>query len=176
VHEDSQGIDMRDRTDRPATEASNDCPVATADPAAQFFTFLGTPLLASGRFGSVLADGGQLEVRCKIYAEGGENATHTHLKQDHLFFVLGGQATFTIGRDAGQEIIARPFEGLLVPRGAYYRLLNSGDENLVMLRVSTGPDDPDARMGPDDAPLPGHSPKNKHEPPVFSPGRTFLPS
>ena len=154
----------------------NGHPAATADPAAQFFTFLGTQLLASGRYGSVLADGGELEVRCKIYAEGGENATHTHLKQDHLFFVLAGEATFTIGRDAGQEIVARPFEGLLVPRGAYYRLLNSGPENLVMLRVSTGPDDPDARMGPDDAPLPGHSRENKHEPPIFRPGLLFGPS
>lgn len=58
-------------------------------PRAEVFT-LKTPLLSKGRTNKVLAATDLLKLRVKVYAEGGENALHTHKDEDHAFVVLGG--------------------------------------------------------------------------------------
>src|SRR5262249_952758 len=70
----------------------------------------------------------------KVYAEGGENGLHAHDHEEHAFFVLAGRATFTA--EDGSETELLPFEGMVVPKHAYYCFTSSGDENLVMLRVA----------------------------------------
>jgi len=62
-------------------------------PKAQMFS-MKLPVLAKGRSDQVLARTNMLQVRGKVYAQGGENTLHSHLRQDHGFFVIGGQATF----------------------------------------------------------------------------------
>ena len=74
--------------------------LSLTDPKAQVFTLEGTPLLSAGRTDTVVARSDDMTARVKVYAEGGENATHTHLNEDHLFFVLQGEATFFLGRNA----------------------------------------------------------------------------
>lgn len=133
-----------------------------ADPTASQISLKGTPKLSAGRFDTVLARCDGFGARVKVYAEGGENATHTHMKEDHLFFVLSGEATFHLGR-AGEEVsVVGPNEGVFLPRGSFYRFLSSGSDNLVMLRVGSWSADDRERMGPNGLPLPGHSKENNH--------------
>ncbi|MDP9428052.1 MAG: cupin domain-containing protein [Actinomycetota bacterium] len=132
------------------------------------------PLLTSGRTNQVLARTDTVEVRAKVYAEGGENALHTHLDEDHTFFVLDGEATF-YGPD-DQTLVVGRYEGLMIPAGAYYRFQSTGDTNLVLLRFGADVEAPEGavapRVGPDGLPLEGKDPRNKQQPPVFS-GATF---
>jgi mannose-6-phosphate isomerase-like protein (cupin superfamily) len=133
------------------------------------------PLLTSGRTNQVLARTDTVEVRAKVYAQGGENALHTHLDEDHTFFVLDGEATF-YGPEEQSTVVGK-LEGLMIPAGAYYRFQSTGDTNLVLLRFGAGlPVSEDVaqapRVGPDGLPLEGKDPRNKQMPPEFS-GATF---
>lgn len=148
-----------------------DTTVISTDPIGQKFTLKDVPVLSAGRYDSVLARTNSFAARAKVYAEGGENATHTHLKEDHLFLVLAGQATFDVGRDAKEVIVA--YEGVFLPRGAYYRFLSSGTENLVMFRVGYFDAADRMRVGPDGTPLPSHSSNNKHVDGVAVEGKHF---
>jgi mannose-6-phosphate isomerase-like protein (cupin superfamily) len=109
----------------------------------QKFTMRGTQLLSSGRTTECLVRSGGLGLHAKVYAEGGENSLHAHDGEDHAFFVLAGTATFTA--EDGAEIALNAFEGIVVPKGVYYKFQSSGEENLVLLRMSSASDNPDAR-------------------------------
>ena len=132
------------------------------------------PLLTSGRTNQVLARTDTVEVRAKVYASGGENALHTHLDEDHTFFVLDGEATF-YGPDEETVVVGR-YEGIMLPAGAFYRFQSTGDTNLVLLRIGADGAPPEGttepRGGIDGLPLPGKDPRNKQQPPEFS-GATF---
>ena len=143
------------------------------DPAARKFSVKDAPVLSAGRFDEVLARTGGFAARVKVYAEGGENATHTHRKEDHLFLVLAGQATFEVGRDGDETIVADPYEGVFLPRGAFYRFLSSGSENLVMFRVGGFDAEDRERVAPDGSALQGHSSGNNHVDGVVVGGRRF---
>ncbi|HVB05551.1 MAG TPA: hypothetical protein VNF07_04790 [Acidimicrobiales bacterium] len=145
----------------------------TTDPEAATFTLAGTPVLSAGRYDEVLAAANGFGARVKVYFEGGENATHTHLAEEHLFFVLAGQATFHLGREGEEERVVDVHEGVLIPHGAYYRFQSSGEENLVMLRVGASSGDDRGRVGADGKPLPGHSAANNHVEGVPFPGAFF---
>jgi len=132
------------------------------DPIAQKFTLKEAPVLSAGRFDAVLARTEGFAARVKVYAEGGENATHTHLKEDHLFLVLAGQAVFEVGRDGGETIVANPYEGVFLPRGAFYKFLSSGEENLLMFRVGGFEAEDRMRVAPDGSALLGDSARNNH--------------
>ena len=132
------------------------------------------PLLTSGRTNQVLASTATTEVRAKVYAEGGENGLHSHLDEDHTFFVLDGQATF-YGPDEQTTVVGR-YEGILIPAGAFYRFQSTGETNLVLLRFGADVPAPEGttapRIGIDGSALEGKDPRNKQVPPEFS-GRTF---
>ncbi len=132
------------------------------------------PLLTSGRTNQVLARTDTVEVRAKVYAEGGENGLHTHTDEDHTFFILDGEATFYDPED--RPTVVGRYEGLMIPAGAYYRFQSTGDTNLVLLRFGADLPTPEGtvapRLGIDGQPLEGKDPRNKQVPPVFS-GKTF---
>ena len=131
------------------------------------------PLLTSGRTNQVLARTDTVEVRAKVYAEGGENGLHTHTDEDHTFFILDGEATF-YDPDDRPTVVGR-YEGLMIPAGAYYRFQSTGDTNLVLLRFGADlpvPEGTTPRLGIDGLPLEGKDPRNKQVQPVFS-GATF---
>ena len=149
--------------------------MTTAQEKVQVSTYsMKVPLLTGGRTNQVLARTDTVEVRAKVYASGGENALHTHLDEDHTFFVLDGEATF-YGPDEQTVVVGR-LEGILIPAGAYYRFQSTGSTNLVLLRVGADVPPPegttDPRVGTDGLPLPGKDPRNKQQPPEFS-GATF---
>jgi mannose-6-phosphate isomerase-like protein (cupin superfamily) len=144
-----------------------------AEPEAVVFDLAGTPLLSSGRTDEVVAASDNLVARVKVYASGGENATHAHLEDEHVFLILAGRALFHLGRDGERQVEVGPNGGVLLPAGAFYRFSSVGQDNLVLLRVGKGRRGSDDRVGPDDRPLPGHSSQNKHQAGVPVPGVTF---
>jgi mannose-6-phosphate isomerase-like protein (cupin superfamily) len=97
------------------------------------FSVKGTPLLSSGSTMNLVARAPSLWMHIKVYADGGENTLHAHPKEDHIFFVLQGEATF-LDRD-GEETVVAANEGVTVPRNTLYSFRASGNENLVLLRV-----------------------------------------
>ena len=132
-------------------------------PKAQVFDLKKLQLLAQGRTNEVMARTDVVTVTGKVYAEGGENALHTHTNQDHGFLVLSGQATF---HDENEETkVVGPFEGILLPAGAYYWFQSTGKGNLVMMRFAGKLDGAqqggDDRVDPDGNPFPGDDPANK---------------
>jgi mannose-6-phosphate isomerase-like protein (cupin superfamily) len=107
-----------------------------AEPKAQPFS-LRTQQISTGKFDGLMARGDLLEVRLKIYAEGGENTLHAHYDHDHSFIVLDGEATF-YDEDANPTVVGR-YEGIFLPRGTKYRFCcSSGSTPVVLLRVGGG--------------------------------------
>jgi mannose-6-phosphate isomerase-like protein (cupin superfamily) len=111
-----------------------------ADPAmaempagAMKFSMRGVPLLAQGASYDGVAATDNLWLSIKVYASGGENALHAHLKEDHAFVVLQGRATFYF--EDGGSCEALSFEGVMLPKGAFYRFEAGEEENLVLLRI-----------------------------------------
>src|SRR5688572_20729427 len=87
---------------------------------------LKTPMVADGQIHNVVGMSDLLSVTLKIYASGGENFVHTHRKEDHAFVLLEGEATFY--DPDGQATVLKKHQGILMPRGAFYRFHNTGDE------------------------------------------------
>jgi len=138
-------------------------------PKAQIFS-LKTPLLSAGQTNTPVAGTDLLKVRVKVYAEGGENELHAHFDEDHSFVVLQGQATFH--DDAGNTNEVNKYEGILLPKGAYYYFQSTGNENLVLLRVGAGRKSGDEfRLGNEGRPLTAE--ENKRIPGVPIPGEFF---
>ena len=97
---------------------------------------LESPYLSAGRINIPLAETEDLWLSLKTNAEGGENAIHTHVKEDHAFVVLEGQVTFF--DEQGNETVLEKYQGIMLPKGSYYRYLNTGGENLFLLRMGAG--------------------------------------
>lgn len=140
-----------------------------AGPKAQVFS-MKTPLLSEGRSNQEIAATDLLKLRMKVYAEGGENGLHRHLDEDHAFVVLQGQATFHDETDSSS--VVNKYEGIMIPRGAYYFFTSTGDENLVLLRVGAGrKPEGGYRLGPNGRPLTAE--ENGHVAGVPIPGKFF---
>lgn len=150
-------------------------PVAKeAKPATTFK--LEAQLLDQGRTMDLLARTDVLAAHIKVYAEGGENTIHTHTQEDHLFVILGGEATFHLGREDRVQVLGK-HEGVIIPSGSYYWFVSSGDENLILLRVGAKPkgwSDFDDRVDVTGKPFPGDLPENK-ELPVIKRAGAFFP-
>ena len=73
--------------------------------------------------------------------------------------------------EKGGEIKVEKNQGVMIPKGAYYRYLNTGSENLVVLRVGSGvkgqkQGGEEMRVRPDGKPLVASSEENKTVPPI----------
>jgi len=147
-------------------------------PKAQLFS-LKTPYMKQGRVTQTVAKTETMWIATKINAEGGENEIHTHLNQDHAFIVLEGE--MSVFDEKGSEMKLMPYQGVMLPKGAYYRYLNTGPGNLVVLRIGAyTPDRPAKgtamRIMPDGKPIEGGSVENKSLPPIEMPGKFFAES
>ena len=137
-------------------------------PKSQKFS-LKTPYMKQGRITQLVAETENLWIHTKINYEGGENEVHTHLNEDHSFIVLEGQ--MSVFDEKGNEMKLEKYQGVMIPKGAYYRYLNTGKENLVVIRVGArSKEKPQAgaatRVRPDGKPLPALSEENKTVPPI----------
>lgn len=144
-----------------------------ATPVASVFS-IEASYLSAGRINVPLAETGDMWLSLKVNAEGGENAIHTHTKEDHAFIVFEGEVTFF--DEKGNETVLGPYQGIVLPKGAFYRYLNTGGTNLFMLRVGTGArrgSDCETRLGPGGQPIPGDAAENHHIEGVPIPGKFF---
>lgn len=144
------------------------------------YTFsLKTPYMKQGRVTQLVAETANMWIHTKINAEGGENEIHAHLDEDHSFIVLEGE--MSVFDEKGNEMKVKQYQGVMIPKGAYYRYLNTGPGNLVVIRVGAaskgqaqGGDE--MRVRPDGRPLPAGSVENKTLPPIEMPGKYFAES
>jgi mannose-6-phosphate isomerase-like protein (cupin superfamily) len=137
-------------------------------PQSKLFS-LRTPYMKQGRITQLVAETENMWIHTKINYEGGENEIHTHLDEDHSFIVLEGQ--MSVFDEKGNELKVGKYQGVMIPRGAYYRYLNTGPENLVVIRVGAGikgkkQGGEDMRVRPDGKPLVASSEENKTVPPI----------
>jgi len=102
---------------------------------ASKFTVRDAPLLAEGQTMTLLAQASQMKIHLKVHAPGwnGELVQHKHPFEDHMFFVLAGEATFK--DEHGELTKVGALEGIMLPKGVTYSFENSGTENLVILRA-----------------------------------------
>ena len=84
--------------------------------------------MKQGRITQLVAETENMWIHTKINYEGGENEIHCHLDEDHSFIVLEGQ--MSVFDEKGSEIKVEKHQGVMIPKGAYYRYLNTGTENL----------------------------------------------
>ena len=121
-----------------------------------------TQLLSQGRSDYTLARTKAMSIRIKCYAQGGENALHTHPGQDHTFIVMAGKAKF-YGVDGEVTELTRN-QGILIPEGFYHYFSSCGDEPLVMLRISAEKRKvPARRIGIDGKPFKGRTQENNYQ-------------
>jgi mannose-6-phosphate isomerase-like protein (cupin superfamily) len=142
-------------------------------PKSTTFT-IGGPYLSKGRINIELANTDLLTLSLKVNAEGGENAIHTHMNEDHSFIVLEGEVTFFDENET--PTVVGQYGGIMIPKGAFYRYLNTGDRNLFLLRVGalrSGAPVGDSRQRTDGAPLDSQSAENHHVAGIEIPGKVF---
>ena len=141
-------------------------------PQTSTFSIKG-PYLSAGRVNIDLAKTDLLWLSLKVNAEGGENAVHKHTNEDHAFVVLEGEVTFF--NENGEGKILGQYEGIMIPKGAYYRYLNTGNRNLFLLRVGAQMDrvTGESRLTPDGKPILGDAAENHHVDGVPIDGKFF---
>lgn len=114
--------------------------ILAKSPPPQFFK-LRAELLQQGRSNQVVAETDNMWVNLKVYAGGGENGLHNHTDEDHFHLVLQGSARFYGPR--GEEKEVRQYEGVMLPKGCFYRFMATSEEPLILLRVGcVAPGDP----------------------------------
>jgi len=155
-----------------ARKATNEKPRA--------YTFsLKTPYMKQGRVTQLVAETENMWIHTKINAEGGENEIHAHRDEDHSFIVLEGE--MSVFDEKGREMKVEKYQGVMIPKGAYYRYLNTGSGNLVVLRIGAGAKGQAQggeamRVRPDGRPLLAGSVENKTLPPIEDAGKFFAES
>ena len=137
-------------------------------PKTKLFS-LKTPYMKQGRVTQLVAETTNLWIHTKINAEGGENEIHQHLDEDHAFIVLEGQ--MSVFDEKGGEIEVKQHQGVMIPKGAYYRYHNTGAGNLVVIRVGAGVKGQQQggqamRLGANGKPLPSGTVENRNKPPI----------
>jgi len=95
---------------------------------------LKTPMLKQGTSHINLAGTDLMGIALKVYAEGGENALHTHPGEDHAFIILDGEMTL-YDKDEKTTVLKRG-EGIMIPSGWYYWFKSSGGKPLTFLKLS----------------------------------------
>ena len=140
---------------------------------------LKAPYMQQGRVTQLAAKTENMWIHTKVNAEGGENEIHCHLDEDHSFIVLEGE--MSIFDEHGNEMQIKQHQGVMIPKGAFYRYLNTGKGNLVTLRIGCGPSGKaiggrEMRLGTDGKPLLAGSKENKSLPPIRIPGKFFAES
>jgi mannose-6-phosphate isomerase-like protein (cupin superfamily) len=145
-------------------------------PKTQLFS-LKTPYMEQGRVTQLVAETPNLWIHTKVNAEGGENEIHKHITEDHAFIVLEGQ--MSVFDEKGGEIEVKQYQGVMIPKGAYYRYHNTGEGNLVVIRVGAGQRGQEqqagqeTRLGADGKPLTSGTPENRNKPPIEKIGSFF---
>lgn len=138
------------------------------------FFHLRARLPRQGRTDTPMAATDRMWVVLKTYAADGENELHAHPNEDHVFLVLQGEAEFH--GPEGERRRAGKHDGVLIPRGTFYRFHALGDEPLVMARIGAVVDpaeDALARIDSAGRSMDGYSATNKQVAVVLDETRWF---
>jgi mannose-6-phosphate isomerase-like protein (cupin superfamily) len=129
----------------------------TKSPPPTFFK-LRAQMLKQGRSNQIVAATEHLKLGLKVYAGGGENGLHNHSDEDHIHLILQGSAVFYGPR--GEERHCGQYEGILLPRGSFYRFQATGKEPLILLRMAAKVPGNHERLNIYGDPLPNSSKAN----------------
>lgn len=125
---------------------------------------LKTQLVRKGHTRELLSETDHTTFRIHCYAPGGgENALHAHMKEDHIFVVMQGTATFS-GPDGEIATLAKN-SAVVLPKGCYYQFSNSGTDSLVLIRFGGYADKTDYRIDPNGKQIPGRTAEEGFAPP-----------
>lgn len=148
-----------------------------ATPEKPVFFHLKAQMLEKGRTNTPVCKTDNMWTVLKVYASGGENGLHTHTKEDHMFVVMQGSARFYYGKDETTHDVGT-HEGVMLPKGCYYRFHATSEEPLVLLRVGAHTEEAKDEALPDrlnvhGKPMPGHHPDNKQVEVIYKNGAYF---
>ena len=99
---------------------------------------LRTQLASKGHTKHLLAKTDMMTMHIHCYApKGGENDLHAHVKEDHIFVCLQGEAVF---RGTGGLLPPlKKHHAIFIPRGCYYAFSNESQEPCILLRFGASP-------------------------------------
>lgn len=80
------------------------------------------------------ADHNDVSIKMEEICPGGSSDAHFHSRSLQFFFILEGEATVKL---EGARFELKKHEGIEVPLNQKHRIINSGDENLVFLLISS---------------------------------------
>ena len=142
--------------------------VLAASPPPKFFK-LRSRKLKQGRTNYHPVETENMWLNMKVYAGGGENGLHNHTDEDHFHLILQGTACFYGPR--GEEKHMGPWEGVMLPKGSFYRFMAPSKENLVLLRVGARvPGAEDGRFNLYGDPIPADTKENGKVPVILDEG------
>jgi oxalate decarboxylase/phosphoglucose isomerase-like protein (cupin superfamily) len=120
---------------------------------------LRTQLVSKGHTKKLLAQTDMMTLHIHCYApKGGENGLHTHVKEDHVFLCLQGEAQFS-GLN-GPLAPLKKHQAVFIPRGCFYSFSNETDEPCILARFGASPDGYSSeRIDPQGKPIAGRSKK-----------------
>jgi mannose-6-phosphate isomerase-like protein (cupin superfamily) len=153
-----------------ANEAAAAGPVSQRDPE---IIALRTQLASRGHTKHLLAKTDMMTMHIHCYApKGGENGLHAHMKEDHVFVCLQGEAVF---RGINGELPAlKKHQAIFIPRGCYYSFSNETEDPCILLRFGASPDGyGSARLDPQGKPIAGRAHKEGAVAPVLIEGAFF---
>lgn len=119
-----------------AVEAASARADANIDPE---IIALRTQLASKGHTKHLLAKTDMMTMHIHCYApKGGENDLHAHVKEDHIFVCLQGEAVFRGKR--GQLPALKKHQAIFIPRGCFYCFSNETEEPCILLRFGASPE------------------------------------
>jgi oxalate decarboxylase/phosphoglucose isomerase-like protein (cupin superfamily) len=111
---------------------------ADAKPGPEIIA-LRTQLASKGHTKHLLAKTDMMTMHIHCYApKGGENDLHAHVKEDHVFVCLQGEAVFR-GTN-GRLPALKKHQAIFIPRGCYYAFSNESQEPCILLRFGASPE------------------------------------
>jgi len=134
---------------------------------------LRTQLASKGHTKQLLAKTDMMTMHIHCYApKGGENGLHAHVKEDHVFICLQGEAVF---RGLHGELPAlQKHQAIFIPKGCYYSFSNETNEPCILLRFGASPDGYGSeRLDPQGKPIAGRAHKEGAVAPVLIEGAFF---
>ena len=153
-----------------ANEAAAPLPATARDPE---IIALRTQLASKGHTKHLLAKTDMMTMHIHCYApKGGENDLHAHVKEDHVFVCLQGEAVF---RGQNGELPAlKKHQAIFIPCGCYYSFSNETEEPCILLRFGASPEGYGSeRLDPEGRPVRGRAHKEGAVAPVLIDGQFF---
>lgn len=89
---------------------------------------------APGCFSWHFVEHNDVSIKMEEICPGGSSDAHFHSRSLQFFFILEGEATIDLGKALFE---LKKHEGIEVPLTQKHRIINSGEENLVFLLLSS---------------------------------------